>query len=95
MAAEIGARGVDTIVVEPDVNAAVTTYGPRRRVLHLGLGLWAVLTPRQKVALLGHELGHFANGDIRHGVVVGSALHTLRLWVVVLLARGSATGVPG
>lgn len=84
VAAEIGTRGVDAIVVEPDVNAAVTTYGPRRRVLHLGLGLWAVLTPQQKVALLGHELGHFANGDIRHGVVVGSALHTLRLWVVVL-----------
>lgn len=84
VAREVGTRGVDTVVVDPDVNASVTTYGPRRRVLHLGLGLWAVLTPQEKVALLGHELGHFANGDTRHGGVVGSALHTLRLWVHVL-----------
>lgn len=84
VAAEMDTRSVDAIVVEPYVNAAVTTYGLRRRVLHLGLGLWAVLTPQQKVALLGHELGHFANGDTRHGSLVGSALHTLRLWVAVL-----------
>jgi len=30
------------------VSAAVTTYGPRRRVLRLGLGLWAVLTPKSR-----------------------------------------------
>lgn len=85
VAREVGTRSVDVIVVDPYVNAAVTTYGLRRRVLHLGLGLWSVLTPQEKVALLGHELGHFANGDTRHGSLVGSALHTLRLWVLVLV----------
>lgn len=84
VAREVGTRGVDAIVVDPYVNAAVTTYGLRQRVLHLGLGLWSVLTPQEKVALLGHELGHFTNGDTRHGGVVGSALHTLRLWTLVL-----------
>ncbi|WP_043455310.1 M48 family metalloprotease [Streptomyces fulvoviolaceus] len=85
VAREVGTRSVDVIVVDPYVNAAVTTYGLRRRVLHLGLGLWSVLPPQEKVALLGHELGHFANGDTRHGSFVGSALHTLRLWVLVLV----------
>ncbi|MFF3468353.1 M48 family metalloprotease [Streptomyces sp. NPDC002619] len=84
VAAGTGTRSVDAIVVEPYVNAGVTTYGLRRRVLHLGLGLWAVLTPQQKVALLGHELGHFANGDTRYTSVVASALYTLRVWVLVL-----------
>ncbi|MGI5459379.1 M48 family metallopeptidase [Streptomyces sp. CA-249302] len=84
VAREVGTRGVDVMVVDGRVNASVLTYGLRQRVLHLGLGLWAVLTPQQKVALLGHELGHFAGGDTRHGSVVGSALHTLRLWVEVL-----------
>ncbi|MER6630223.1 M48 family metallopeptidase [Streptomyces sp. NPDC000987] len=84
MAREAGTRGVDVITLDPRVNASVTACGPRRRALCLGMGLWAVLTPQQKVALLGHELGHFAGGDTRHGAVVGSALHTLLLWVVVL-----------
>ncbi|MFC8519140.1 M48 family metalloprotease [Streptomyces sp. NPDC057257] len=84
VAGEVGTRGVDVIVVDGRVNAGVHTYGLRQRVLHLGLGLWAVLGPQQKVALLGHELGHFAGGDTRHGSVVGSALYTLRLWVEVL-----------
>ncbi|MEU1078569.1 MULTISPECIES: M48 family metalloprotease [unclassified Streptomyces] len=53
-------------------------------MLHLGLGLWEVLTPRQRVALLGHELGHYANGDTRHGHVLHSALRSLALWVYFL-----------
>lgn len=87
VAREVGTRSVDVIVVDPWVNASVTTYGLRRRVLHLGLGLWSVLSPQEKVALLGHELGHYANGDTRHGSVVGGALHTLRLWEGVLVPR--------
>lgn len=83
VAAAIGTRSVDTIVIDADVNASVVSYGLRGRALTIGLGLWSVLTPQQQVALLGHELGHFANGDTRHGHVVGSALHTLRVWVVV------------
>jgi hypothetical protein len=32
------------------------------------------------VALLGHELGHYAGGDLRHAKIVGSALRSLGLW---------------
>ncbi|MCF3134117.1 M48 family metallopeptidase [Streptomyces olivochromogenes] len=84
VAGELGTRGVDVVVVDPWCNAAVTSYGVRRRVLRLGLGLWYVLTPQQRVALLGHELGHFANGDTRHGLTVGTALHTLQVWEYLL-----------
>ncbi|MFD1659878.1 M48 family metalloprotease [Streptomyces caeni] len=42
--------------------------------------LWEVLTPGERVALLGHELAHYANGDTRNGLVVGTAVRTLSLW---------------
>lgn len=85
VAAVTGTTGVHAVAVCGDVNAAVTAYGPRRRrVLILGLGLWEVLGPRERVALLGHELGHFAHGDLRHGLVLHSALRSLLLWVDAL-----------
>lgn len=77
VAAEIGVEPVDAVVVSGEFNAAYGTVGPRRRVLHLGLPLWESLTAQQKVALLGHEFAHGANGDSRHGVVVGTSLATL------------------
>ncbi|MEU3251726.1 M48 family metallopeptidase [Streptomyces sp. NPDC006997] len=76
----VGTRGVDAIVVDAEFNASVSTLGVRRRMLTLGVPLWEVLTPRERVALLGHELGHFVNGDTRHGLVVGSALRSLTVW---------------
>ncbi|MCB5178775.1 M48 family metallopeptidase [Streptomyces antimicrobicus] len=85
VAAVTGTAGVHAVVVDGTVNAAVTAYGPRRRrVLTLGLGLWEVLGPRERVALLGHELGHFAHGDVRHGLVVHGALRSLLLWLRTL-----------
>ncbi|MYV53280.1 M48 family metalloprotease [Streptomyces sp. SID3212] len=85
VAAVVGTTGVHRVVVLPDANASVGTYGVRgRRVLYLGLGLWEILTPAQRVALLGHELGHYAHGDTRHSKVVGTALRTLAFLVDVL-----------
>jgi Zn-dependent protease with chaperone function len=63
-----------------------------RPILFLGLPLWDVLTPRQRVALLGHEIGHGVNGDSRHGVVIGSALRTLHQWYGVLRPDRPTTG---
>ncbi|WP_327352176.1 M48 family metalloprotease [Streptomyces sp. NBC_01304] len=84
VAAVVGTRGVDVVVLDPGFNAYVTRYGPRRRGLCIGLTLWETLTPSRRVALLGHELGHYANGDCRHGFFVGNALYTLALWAHVL-----------
>jgi heat shock protein HtpX len=58
------------VAVDISVNAYTALSGLRhRRVLCLGLPLWAVLGPQERVALLGHELGHFINGDVRTGVI--------------------------
>ncbi|WP_214325167.1 M48 family metallopeptidase [Nonomuraea sediminis] len=79
---EIGARAgaprTDVVVLSGDINASYGTYGlRRRRVLTLGYPLWLVLTPQERIALLGHELAHSSNGDSRHGVVVGTAFGAL------------------
>ncbi|MEW2130135.1 M48 family metallopeptidase [Streptomyces sp. NPDC005435] len=81
VAQTVGTRSVHAIAVEGSTNAYVRTYGVRgRRLLTLGMPLWEVLTPEERIALLGHELGHYANGDTRNTLVVGTALRTLSLW---------------
>ncbi|NUP16764.1 MAG: M48 family metalloprotease, partial [Streptomyces sp.] len=80
VAAALGTRSVDVIVLDARTNASVTHLGVRRRVLTLGLPLWEVLSPRERIALLGHEFGHFTHGDTRHGMVVGTAYGSLTTW---------------
>ncbi|MFJ7966095.1 M48 family metallopeptidase [Streptomyces sp. NPDC096324] len=76
-----GTRGVDAIAVDNRINASVASYGVRgRRLLTLGLPLWEALTPQQRIALLGHEMGHYVNGDTRHGRVVAAAFRSLITW---------------
>ncbi|MFI8825596.1 M48 family metalloprotease [Streptomyces sp. NPDC053431] len=85
VAGAVGTRGVDVVLLDADANASVRTYGLRqRRALGLGLSLWAVLDRQERVALLGHEFGHYAHGDTRHGVLVGSALRSLGTWQYML-----------
>ncbi|MFF1392588.1 M48 family metallopeptidase [Streptomyces sp. NPDC058287] len=73
--------GVHAVAVTAEVNASVSTYGiGQRRLLTLGLGLWEITAPQERVALIGHELGHFAHGDTRHGVIIANALHSLNSW---------------
>ncbi|WP_239516529.1 MULTISPECIES: M48 family metallopeptidase [unclassified Streptomyces] len=81
----VGTTGVHVVVVDTDANASVTNYGLRaRRLLTIGLGLWEILSPHERVALLGHELGHFANGDTRRGAFMDDALRALAMWNYVL-----------
>ncbi|MFI6321241.1 M48 family metallopeptidase [Nonomuraea sp. NPDC050556] len=69
---------VHMVMISGRVNASVRTYGwRRRRYLEIGYPLWQVLTPQERVALLGHEFGHFSNGDTRRSLVVGTALDAL------------------
>jgi heat shock protein HtpX len=66
VATAVGAPAPDIIALDERFGAYATSVGlRRRRVLCVGLPLWAVLPPQERVALLGHELGHFVNGDVR------------------------------
>ena len=81
VARAVGTRSVHAIAVNGSINAGVMTYGVRgRRLMVLGMPLWEVLTPEERIALLGHELAHYANGDTRNGLVMGTAMRTLSLW---------------
>ncbi|ROQ82310.1 Zn-dependent protease with chaperone function [Streptomyces sp. CEV 2-1] len=88
----VGTTGVHAVAVNGETNASVSTYGlRRRRLLTIGLGLWEMLTTGQRIALLGHELGHYAGGDTRHGLVIGNALASLRTWLYLLSRIESPT----
>lgn len=68
----------DGIVVTADWNAAWAVAGVRRRRwLVLGLPLLATLEPQQRVAVIAHELGHEDAGDLRHSLIVGTAVDAL------------------
>ncbi len=66
------------IAVEPWFNAMTMATGPRRqRALVIGMALWGALEPPQRVAVIAHELGHFANGDSLRGWFTQPAMTTL------------------
>lgn len=78
VAAQVKAPMPHVLLIGYDLNAYTATVGwKRRRVLCLGLPLWATLEPQERVALLGHELGHFVNGDVRRGLLTSIARTTL------------------
>ncbi|OKI77690.1 M48 family metallopeptidase [Micromonospora sp. CB01531] len=78
VATAIGAPVPHVIGVDDTLNAYATSVGlRRRRVLALGLPLWGALGGQERVALLGHELGHFVNGDVRRSLVTQPALTML------------------
>jgi Zn-dependent protease with chaperone function len=79
-----GAPMPDEILVDSRLNASVSRVGLRKRVLTLGSPLWVASTPSARVALLGHELGHFAHGDLMRGFWVGTGYETIARWLAVL-----------
>lgn len=73
-----GTPAPDVVLLGFDFGAFTSTAGlRRRRVICLGAPLWATLGPQERVALLGHELGHFVNGDVRRAPLAGVASTTL------------------
>ena len=85
VAAAVGTRAIDRVAIDGSLNASVSMFGLRgRRLLTIGLPLWEILFPDERVAVLGHELGHYANGDPRHGTILGTAIDSLLLWYYLL-----------
>ncbi|WP_436523673.1 M48 family metalloprotease [Actinoplanes sp. HUAS TT8] len=78
VAAAAGTPVPDRVLLSAEFNASTSMVGLRRqRVLTLGAPLWTALDPQERVALLGHELGHFVNGDVRRGLITQAAESTL------------------
>jgi Zn-dependent protease with chaperone function len=66
-------------------NASTGRRGLRHEpVLVLGAPLWQILDGDERLALLGHELGHLVNGDSTESLLVGTARRSLREWRVLL-----------
>ncbi|MFZ0160603.1 MAG: M48 family metallopeptidase [Kineosporiaceae bacterium] len=68
LAAPMGVRGPDRLVVVPEVNARVSEVGGHREMV-LGLPLLAGLTRTELASVLAHELGHYAQGHTRLGAL--------------------------
>jgi Zn-dependent protease with chaperone function len=94
VAAAVDAPPPQLICVNEDFNASSGAVGfRRRRVLTLGLPLWGALGPQERLALLGHELGHFVNGDVRRTLLT-QPMYTMlpAVRTMLLPSRGAATG---
>lgn len=59
----------------------------RESYLAIGMPLWTILSGQERIALLGHELGHQVNGDPAHGTWAGTARWSLGQWMRVLSPR--------
>lgn len=90
VAASTGAPTPDAICLVSDYNAFAARLW-RRRVLGLGAPLWVVAPPEARLAILGHELGHFRR-DLGRVTWVHWARTTLDRWADVLSSRSAAYG---
>jgi len=69
------------VLITRDFNAFATRVGWRRNpVVAIGAPLWVAAPPQARVGLLGHELGHFAHGDLTDGWWVWAAESSLGHW---------------
>ncbi len=91
IAEAVGAPTVEAVGLNTAFNASYARAGPRKSAIWLGLVLWSILEPEEKVAVLGHELGHRVNGDLRSKRLVARALATLRNWNALVQPSAPAT----
>ncbi|HTX00857.1 MAG TPA: M48 family metallopeptidase, partial [Acidimicrobiales bacterium] len=87
VAAAVQAPRVQSIRLTSEFNASYGRIQRRRRELTLGLCLWSILEPPERVALIGHELGHAVNRDVRNSAFVRRAVASLGRWRLVLNPR--------
>lgn len=88
VARSLGLRPVWRIVLGTRFDASIAEIGLRRRhVLYLGHPLWDLLDPGERVALLGHELGHVVNGDALRGLGTDCPLRKLYRRLPARLSR--------
>lgn len=79
---KIGTSPPDGVHLFDDINAYAASFGRVRkeRVIGLGIPLWRMMTPQERIAILAHEMAHFVNGDPARGNITGAALQTVEEW---------------
>ena len=84
MAEQTGSPTPKYVKLNADFNASTARRGVRHEaVLTLGAPLWQILDGDERLALLGHELGHQVNGDATQGVLVTTARRSLHEWCLL------------
>jgi Zn-dependent protease with chaperone function len=82
--AELGAPVPVAVGRDGDFNAYTLRTGLRGKpVVVIGLPLWRVATGPERLALLGHEIGHTVNGDTLNGMLGYAASRSLATWRMV------------
>jgi Zn-dependent protease with chaperone function len=83
VAAGIGSKPPDRVVVSDEFNASIVQRH-KETVLIVGLPLWEALDDSARVSLIGHELGHAVNGDIRNKGLIHASSITATKWLTLL-----------
>lgn len=72
---------IEGIVIDGKFNAGLGQFGWRqKKILYLGLPLFSILSPQERVAVIAHELAHSVNGDPARKSFVGLAINSLARW---------------
>lgn len=80
VASTLGSAHPTRVEMTSDARADLRLTGLHGSVLSLGVPLWLALTGPERLALLGHQLGHLAHGDLLVRRYVDGAVQTLRRW---------------
>lgn len=85
MASAVGVAPPRIVAVNLDFNAMAGLIGRRARTaVILGLPMWAMESPEQRLATLGHELGHLRGADgLQRHVMVAAEEILYRGWLVL------------
>lgn len=85
VASALGSPPIDGVAVSADFGAAYHTVGwRRRRYVELGAPFLAVLSSRERIATVAHEISHGVNGDPLRGLLMHSAVETLAGWAIAI-----------
>jgi Zn-dependent protease with chaperone function len=87
IAGELGAPGVDSVYFNTRYTASLLERPKTGWTLTLGLGLWSVLSPEERVALIAHEVGHQVNDDRRRTWLARTAADAMGRWSRMLSPR--------
>jgi Zn-dependent protease with chaperone function len=80
VASVIGSAVPTRVEITTTATADLRLTGLRGRVVSVGVSLWLALSGPERLALISHELGHLARGDLLMRRYVDGAEQTLRRW---------------